>query len=197
MMNMKQNHIATALGAIDRGHVEETESGILIPAVGALAVGEYTHRKNNEPWAVDYNKVTVEFINYMLEAGLRDGTQEANWYMTLFGTGETPDTEWTASSFASLDVENTDDSNGYTSATRPEWLPGASASGQVSNTDAPVSFSFATSGGVTIGGIAILSSEVRGGSDGILASAANLSNSRLFEDGDTYDVTYRLRFVTA
>lgn len=187
----------SVLDAIKAGDFERTESGVIVPNMEVKAYGDYFHRKNGGPWEVDSNTVTEEFINYMLEAAINGGTPISSWYMTLFGVGQSPSEDWTASSFASLGTENTDPTEGYVSATRPLWDTDAAADGAVLNDTTATRFTFATTGSITIGGIALLSSDERGGSSGILASASKLNNSRLFEDGDTYDVIYRLRFQAA
>lgn len=178
-----------------------SDGGVLVPERlmkgQVAAVGEYIHRKNGGAWTTDRNTVTIEWLNYLLETGHRNGTKFTSWYMTLFGTGQTPSDDWTASSFASLNTENTSETEGYINSTRPQWSPGAASNGQFDNTSSPVTFTFATSDTVTIGGIALLSDNTRGGSAGVLASATNLASSRDFQDGDTYEVVYRLRLFAA
>lgn len=188
------------LDELNRGRCEQTEAGLLIPLAGVgdvLAIGEYTHRKNGGPWEIDWNTVTTEWLNYILETGMRGGTAQTAWYMALFGTGYTPTAGLTAATFAATAGENTSLTEGYTSATRPTFTMGAAATGQVNNTAAPVTFTFASATTVDIGGIAIISENTRGGTTGVLASATQLSNARTFEDADTYEVTYRLRFTPA
>lgn len=185
------------LDELDRGRCEQTESGLLIPNAGVLAFGEYTHRQNGGPWEVDTNTVTTEWLNYMLETGMRGGVAQTSWYMALAAPGAVPAAGWTAAAFATTANENTSTTEGYTNATRPAFTMGAAATGQVNNTAAPVTFTFATATTVDIGIIAIISDNVRGGTTGVLASATALSNTRTFEDADTYEVTYRLRFTPA
>lgn len=186
---------------LDAERFEQTESGVLFSALGAVGTGEYVHRKNEGAWVVDQNTMTVEYLTYLLNAGM-NGAPAAitSWFMTLFGTGQLPSDEWTANSFAALNTENVNASEGYTSVDRPAFQLGTAADGIISNSANPTRFTFASAdpqNPVQIGGIATLSSNNRGGSSGILVSASNLSTTREFTDGDTYDVIYRLRLQAA
>jgi len=173
--------------------IQLNDGGILMPD-GGVARGTYFASHNEGPWEPIFNSLTKEYLTYLLNSGMR-GSPAAltSWYMTLFGVGQNPTDDWTAASFAALDAENESTAEGYVNPTRPVWTPGVAVDGLIANSADPVRFTFATASSVNIGGIAILSSDVRGGSAGVLASAANLNNSRQFEDGDTYDVVYRLR----
>lgn len=188
---MKAINVADAIKA---GDFERTGSGILVPGGELKGFGEYFHRKNSEAWALDTNVVTEQFVDYMLDVAINGAVPISAWYMTLFGVGQTPTDQWTAATFAALGTENTNPAEGYVSATRPLWDTDGAMDGAVLNGNTATRFTFATTGSITLGGIALLSSNERGGSSGILASASSLNNSRLFEDGDTYDVIYRLRF---
>lgn len=184
------------LKELDAGRFEQTESGVLIPAVKAKPVGEYFGSHNGGPFEQFFNTMTNEFFTYVLNAALTgNDIPITQWYMTLFGIAQTPSEEWTAASFAALNTENTSTTEGYDSPTRPAFAVDEAVDAMASNSTVATRFTFATATDVTIGGAAILSSDVRGGSNGVLASAANLPNSRTFENGDTYDLIYRLRFV--
>lgn len=185
------------LKELEAGRFEKTEAGVFIPAVSGLATGEYQGSHNGGPFESFFNTMTEEFFTYALEAALGGGTPLTQWYMTLYGTAQTPSDEWTAASFAALNTENVSTTEGYESSTRPAYTLDAAVNGMISNAGTPVRFTFATQSLVSIGGAAVLSSDVRGGSAGVLASAANLPSSRQFENGDTYDLIYRMRFVAA
>lgn len=182
---------------IKQGNVEVSEGGILLPAVGGRAVGMYMGSHNEGPWENFFNAITLEFVDYMFQASINNDTRFAQWYMTLFGPGVTPVEGWTAASFAALAVENDDPANGYVSTTRPAVSFDPSDQGLIANAANAVRFTFASTGPtIEVGGVAIMSDAVRGGSAGIMASAANLNNTRQFEDGDTYDVIYGLRITS-
>ena len=82
---------------------------------------------------------------------------------------------------------------GYTGATRPAWTPtNASANASIDNFAGAAEMTMATSGSLTVTGAALLTSSQRGGTTGVLVSASKFAVPRTFQDGDLYELGYRL-----
>lgn len=82
---------------------------------------------------------------------------------------------------------------GYTSPTRPVWTPPAStATASIDNMAAVAHLTMATAGTINVTGAALLTNSTRGGTTGVLISASKYAATRVFQNGDTYDVGYRV-----
>lgn len=131
--------------------------------------------------------------NLVLDAGLNDilsvyfanGTQKPNWYLGLvdnvnFNQIQSSDT---AASHAGWQ-ENT----GYSGSTRVSWNPSVGGN-TAANASAQV-FTFTT--GVSLAGLMVISNSTKGGTSGILWSAAQFGEPTAFQSGDVLRVSYNL-----
>lgn len=182
---------------VARGHFDTSKEGVILPTGGVGVAGTYFTRKNDEPIQIDHNTVTTQWLNHLLEVSFNNATRFITWYMTLIEPGNTVNETWTPGTIQSNNAENTSQTEGYNSSTRLEFQTGNASSGEMDNTANPTIFTINSNSTVNIGGIAILSDNTRGGSSGILASITNLASTRQFQDGDTYEVAYRLRLFAA
>jgi len=136
--------------------------------------------------------------NLVVNVGLQDMNTQyftgsgytATWYIGLYGASATndPAPSDTAASHAGW-VEVTD----YSQSTRPACSFGTATTADpsvISNTLSPAAFSINAS--VTVGGAFLISNNTKGGSTGILFSAADFATpgDRLVVSGDTVNVTY-------
>ena len=87
------------------------------------------------------------------------------------------------------------ESAAYTPTTRPAFVPGAIASGAVDNTAARAEFTFTEA--KRIYGAFMASSPTRGGSTGVLISAARFASAKDVTAGDTLRVTAAVELVSA
>lgn len=169
-----------------------TEEGIYFPKQGIMAKGEYFHRVNDGDWSVDKNLLTTEGLAHMLNVALGTKQKSSGYYLALFSGSAAPANNWTAANFASVANEITSLSEGYTSPTRPEWIPKTTTTGSIDNMESVATVTIATSSSLNVTGAAMLSNSTRGGTSGVLISASKYAAARTFQDGDKYDIGYRI-----
>jgi len=137
------------------------------------------------------NTISAEGQLYLLSVGLAGQTAEANWYLTLWQNAVTPAESWTAANFATTAGENTSTTEGWT-GNRQAWTPDTPLAEPMGNDANPAVFNIVTASSVTFQGAALLSSPTRGGTTGVLMSAAVFpSGARTLYNGDTYRLVYR------
>ena len=139
---------------------------------------------------VHNNTITAEGQLYLLSTGLAGGTAEAAWYLALWNGGVAPAESWTATSFSTTAGEIVSATEGYSEATRPQWVPDTPLAEPMSNSASPAQFTIVTATTLTIGGAALISSSGKGATTGILMSAAAFSPARTHNNGDIFSVIY-------
>lgn len=185
-----QKELAADIG---RETFDLTEEGIYFPRQSVLASGEYFDRINGGAWSVEKNLLPVEGLAYMLSVIMGQTPKPAGYFLALFSGAAAPATNWTAASFAAAASEITSMTEGYTSPTRPVWTPPAStATASIDNMAAVAHLTMATAGTINVTGAALLTNSTRGGTTGVLISASKYAATRVFQNGDTYDVGYRV-----
>ena len=180
---------------IDRGDYQETKEGLLIH--GSLrARGKYTHWVNDrEDVRVDYNLIPTEGIAHVLNVVWGATAKVSTWYIAMIGGNVTPAATWTAANFATNATEVTSTTEGYSQSTRPVWTPGTVTSGVLDNVASPATFSIVCTSTLTFYGLALLSSNVRGGTSGVLGSACRLDVARTLSNGDQYKAEYEVELT--
>lgn len=143
-------------------------------------------------------KWDAESHNLVVNVGLKDMNEKyftgsaytATWFVGLYGAGSSnnPAAGDTAASHAGW-TEVT----AYSQATRPAATFGTSTTADpsvISNSASPASFSI--NGTTTVGGAFLISNSTKGGTTGILFSAADFASpgDRSVVSGDTLVVTY-------
>ena len=182
--------------ALAQGDFQITEDGILFPHQGILAKGEYFGRVNGAEWEKEGdNLITTEGLALLLNVALGATAKPAGYYLALFSGSATPAANWTAASFAATANEITSMSEGYTAATRPVWTPGVATAGSIDNMAAVASVTIATASSLNVTGAALLTNSTRGGTTGALISASKYAAARTFQNGDTYEIGYRLNLT--
>ena len=185
-----QKELAADIG---RETFDITEEGIYFPRQSVMASGEYFDRINGGAWSVEKNLMPVEGLAYMLSVTMGQTPKPAGYFLALFSGAAAPAANWTAASFAAAASEITSMTEGYTSPTRPAWTPPAStATASIDNMAAVAHLTMATAGTLNVTGAALLTNSTRGGTTGALISASKYAATRVFQNGDTYDVGYRV-----
>ena len=184
-----QKELAADIG---RETFDLTEEGIYFPRQSVLAAGEYFDRINGGAWSVEKNTLPVEGLAYLLSVALGQTPKPAGYFLALFSGAAAPAANWTAASFAAAASEITSMTEGYTSPTRPAWTPGVAATNSIDNMAAVATVTIATAGQINVTGAAMLTSSGRGSTTGVLVSATRYAAERTFQNGDTYDIGYRL-----
>ena len=179
--------------AIHHENFDVTAEGIFFPKQGVMASGEYFDRINGGKWERTPNLIVTEGLAHILSVAFGSTAKPAGRYLALFSGAAAPAANWTAASFAAAASEIVSMTEGYTSPTRPVWTPPAStATGSIDNMAAIASVTMATAGTLNVTGAAMLTNSTRGGTTGALISATKYPVARTFQNGDTYDIGYRV-----
>ena len=179
--------------AIHHENFDVTAEGIFFPKQGVMASGEYFDRINGGDWERTPNLIVTEGLAHILSVALGATAKPAGYFLALFSGAAAPAANWTAASFAAAASEIVSMTEGYTSPTRPVWTPPAStATNSIDNMAAIASVTMATAGQLNVSGAAMLTNSTRGGTTGALISATKYAAGRVFQNGDTYDIGYRL-----
>lgn len=158
------------------------------------ARGEYFGRVNGGEWAKEGdNLIPVEGLAHILSVALGATPKPAGYYLALFSGAAAPASNWTGATFAAVASEIVSMTEGHTSPTRPVWTPPAStATGSIDNIASAATVTIATAGTLNVTGAALLTDSARGGTTGKLISATKYSAARTFQDGDVYEIGYRI-----
>ncbi len=187
-MNL-QHELAADLA---RERFDITDKGIYFPRQSVLAAGEYFDRINGGEWMRTPNLLPTEGLAHLLNVALGSTAKPAGYFLALFSGAASPAANWTAASFAAAASEIVSLTEGYTSATRPAWTPANTATGAIDNLGAVASVTIATASQLNVTGAAMLTTNARGGTTGALVSATKYAAARVFQNGDTYDIGYRV-----
>jgi hypothetical protein len=173
------------------GDYEMTDGGILIHG-SILGRGRYTHAVNGKDVRVDHNLIPAEGVAYILGTALGATSKISSWYLAVFSGAVNPASNWTAANFASQASEITSTTEGYSNATRPVWTPGSVTAGVIGNLSSQATFNIVCTTSVNISGAALLSSNTRGGTAGVLASASRFGTVRQVYSGDSFQLGYEV-----
>ena len=178
--------------AINNEVFDVTEGGIYFPVQGVKASGEYIERVNGGDWDVTSNLIVTEGLAHMLNVAFGSSPKPSGYFLALFSGTAAPAPGWTAASFAATANEISSMTEGYTSPTRPAWTSVNTNTSSIDNMATVASVTFATASELTVTGAAMLTNSTRGGTTGALISATKYASERKFQDGDTYDIGYRI-----
>jgi hypothetical protein len=190
-------HAREFKGRIENNQYEVTDTGILFPAAHAVIFGEYVHDVNGQDERVDHNLLPTEAVTYILDVALRNQAQLPSWFLALFGTAYTPTAGITAATFPATAGEITSVTEGYSETTRQVWTPAPANGGVIDNTASKATFNIVTSTQLMIRGAALVSSSVKGGTTGVLASISRFNVDRVQYNGDVFNLGYRVRLQAA
>lgn len=178
--------------AMQAGAYQETDEGIYFPQHGITAKGEYYDRINGGEWTRTENLIPTEGLAHILNVALGTTPKPASYHLALFSAAAQPQASWTAASFASTASEIVSMTEGYSSATRPTWTPANTTTNSIDNMAAVAKVTMKTASSLTVQGAAMLTNSSKGGTTGALVSASKYAAPRVFQDGDTYEIGYRI-----
>lgn len=191
-MNLRQELAADI--AAERFDV--TANGIYFPRQGVVANGEYFGRVNGGAWAKEGdNLIPTEGLAHLLNVALGTTAKPAGLYLALFSGATAPAANWGAASFAAVASEIVSQTEGYTAATRPVWTPVNTNTGSIDNLASVASLTIATASQLNVTGAALLTNSTRGGTTGALVSASLYAAPRVFQNGDIYELGYRINLT--
>ncbi len=180
------------LSAISANDYTENQDGSITTSGGITAKGEYFDRKNNEEWLRTENLIPTEGLAHILNVALGTTPKPASYHLALFSAAAQPAANWTAASFATTASEIVSSAEGYSSATRPTWTPTNTSTNSIDNMTAVAKVTMKTASSLTVQGAAMLTSSAKGSTTGVLISASKYATPRVFQDGDTYEIGYRI-----
>lgn len=170
-----------------------TPEGIYFPSNGINVNGEYFARVNGGDWEKEGdNLVVTEGLVHILNVALGATAKPAGYFLAIFSGSTAPAANWTAASFAAVANEIVSQTEGHTGATRPAWTPGTATTGSIDNLASAAQLTIATASQLNVTGAALLTSSQRGGTTGTLVSASAFAAPRVFQNGDLYELGYRL-----
>lgn len=169
-----------------------TPEGIYFPRNGALVGGIYYDRVNGGEWTITPNIITDQGFAHLLNVALGATPKPAGYYLAIHNGSAAPAANWTAANYPAVASEIVSLTEGYTGATRPVWTPAEATAGVIDNLVAAAEFTIASTGTLNVTGAAMLTSSQRGGTTGVLVSAMLFPNVRQFQDGDKWELGYRL-----
>lgn len=156
------------------------------------AKGEYFERINGGEWVKSDNLVTDEGLTHILNVAFGTTPKPQAYYVALYGASATPQANWTAQNFASTASEIVSMSEGYNSATRPKWTPENTSSNSIDSIKSAAVFNIVTDSTLMVQGAGLITSANKGSTDGVLVSAIKFNAPRTFQNGDVYEIGYRI-----
>lgn len=189
---LMRKHYKEFANALKRGEIELTPSGLLFPKQQVFAAGEYFTCEDGKDVSLGHNLQPDQALLSMLNVYFKNATQLPAWYLTIFSGAVTPDGTYTAANFAANASEITSTSEGFSNATRPQWVPGTAAANALDNLASKAVFNIVATTSITAQGGALLSSNVRGGTSGVLGSLARFNAPRILYNADPFELGYKV-----
>jgi hypothetical protein len=172
---------------------DETKEGIFFPRHGFMLSGEYMDRVNGGEPTFTKNLIPKEALMHVLNVAIGTKAKPAGSYLALFSGAAAPADNWTAANFSATANEITSLTEGYTNATRPEFIPSDTSDQKyIDNFSNVARVTIATTSQLNVTGVALLTNNQRGGTTGILLSATKYPATRVFQNGDVFDIGYRI-----
>lgn len=183
---------SSLLAAVSANDYTSNDDGSITTGQGITAKGEYYDRINGGEWTRTENLIPTEGLAHILNVALGTTPKPASYHLALFSAAAQPQASWTASGFASTASEIVSMTEGYSAATRPTWTPANTSTNSIDNMAAVAKVTMKTASSLTVQGAAMLTSSAKGGATGALISASKYASPRVFQDGDTYEIGYRI-----
>lgn len=180
------------LASVSAKDYTSNADGSITTGQGITAKGEYYDRINGGEWTRTENLIPTEGLAHILNVALGTTPKPASYHLALFSAAAQPAANWTAASFASTASEIVSMTEGYSSATRPTWTPANTATNSIDNMAAVAKVTMKTASSLTVQGAAMLTNSGKGSTAGALISASKYASPRVFQDGDTYEIGYRI-----
>jgi len=146
---------------------------------GFLYTIECIDKDGNVKWTEEvHNIIPTDAQNYFITASITGGTRYTTWYVGIYTNNYAPVASDTMATFAASASEVTT----YDESARPTFTPGSVASGLVTNYDNAAEFTL--NADATVRGGFIASSSTKGGTTGLLLSAALFASARSVLNGE-------------
>jgi len=200
MLNLTQDlrdHAPEFLRDLSNLKFEQTDDGgLYFPASKMVARGVYEHDVNGLDPQSDTNLLTTEGLTSLLAVYLGATAKYANFYLALYAGAISPVNTWTAANFTANASEITSLTEGHSEATRQEFVDSTAAAASINNTASKAVFTIVTATTLTVNGVGLLSSSVRGGTTGVLFSATRFATARSLSDADLFNIGYTVSLTS-
>lgn len=165
-----------------------TAGGVLMPAqnlaIGGVFRGQLIRDGEVIDEFEDHNLVVDQGLNKLLDVMFNGSGQITNWYLGLFEGNYTPVAGLTAANVAA----NATECVAYDEAARPGFTGAAAAGKVVTNSAAKATFTFNATKNVY--GAFLISDATKGGTSGVLFSAARFTAAKAVVATDQLLLTY-------
>jgi hypothetical protein len=173
---------------------EASAGGVLMPSQG-LRIGGIFHGqiiRNGEVVEEfdDSNIVVDQGLNHVLNVEFNGLTPVNPWYLGLFEGNYTPVAAVTAAGIAAAATECV----AYSQATRPSFVNVASTAKSITNSASTATFTFVDAR--TLYGAILISDSTKGGTAGVLFSAAKFATPKVMGNTDQLLLTYTFTAAT-
>jgi hypothetical protein len=196
MDKLIRKHRREFASALRDKQYDVTDGGILFPKQQVFASGMYFHSVNGQDERCDPNLLPDASILNILNVVFGATAKQSTWYLSMYANAVSPAANWTQANYAATAGEITSLTEGYTQATRPTWTPGVAAAGQIDNLSARSTFTIACTTSLTVNGAALHSDNTRGGTTGVLGSAARFGQARTLYNDDSFQLGYRVTLAS-
>lgn len=192
-MHRLQRFAREFIADVRRQKYDHTEGGILIKR-SVLLKGTYIEGIHGQPesFRKHPNLLPDEGIIKILGLAFFTDAKINAWYLAPFSGSTAPAANLTAANFASTQSEITSLTEGYSETTRQQYVPAQPAANKVTNVASYAQFTIVTASQLNINGAGLLSSNVRGGTSGTLASCSKYAATRVLNNGDLWDCGYEV-----
>lgn len=191
-------HAPEFISALANLKFEKTDDGgIYFPAAKATAHGMYEHNVNGLDTRFDANLLTTEGLTSMLAIDLGATAKISAWYLALYSGAIDPVATWTAANFTANATEITSLTEGYSESVRQTFTASTAAAASINNTAAKAAFTIVTASTLTVWGVGLLSSSVRGGTTGVLKSATRFASVRTLNTADVFNIGYTISLTSS
>lgn len=165
----------------------DPEKGLYLFPKQKLSIhGHFESWVNGKDHDVAPNIIPTEGLNYLLTAGVLNGSAVGTWYVAPFKGNVTPGATLTAATYTATTTEATE----YAETTRVAFVGSAAASGSTSNSASKAAFTANAS--ITVYGAGMLSASAKSSTSGTCLAAAKFSASRALVSADVLSVQYTL-----
>lgn len=196
MDKLIRKHQREFAAALRNGEIEITDCGIVFPKQGVRASGVYFHSVNGEDERQDPNLLPDASILNILNVVFGATAKQSTWYLSLYANAVSPAANWTQANYPATAGEITSLTEGFSQATRPTWTPGVAAAGAIDNLSARSTFTIVCTTSLTVNGAALHSDNTRGGTTGVLGSAARFGQARTLYNDDSFQLGYRVTLTS-
>jgi hypothetical protein len=183
--------------AITNRKYELSEDGVYFPGSKVTGNGVFIEYLNGQEVGVNKNRLVDQGLVHLLNVVLGAESKQAAWYVPLFSGNVSVAANWTAATFASQASEIISTTEGYAGANRPTWTGATATTPTMNNNAAPALYTIASAGTLTVRGAALISSQARGATTGVLWAASRFANDRQLQNGDEYGIKYATTFTSA